>query len=335
MTLTEIDCGNSFSNGGGPAPDGTTGCNMVCYGNASETCGGPNRLDVYDYNNAISALPTSTSSSASSTASSTATGTVPSGWTSLGCYNDTVGDRTLETEIYSIPGASMTVELCLAACLAGGYTLAGLEYAGECYCDNSLHNGGGPAVDGNAQCDMACNGNAAEMCGGPNRLNMYSYSSGAASTTSPSGSGTATAKASSTSSTTSSGPTVTSLPTGWAYKGCWLDQQYGRILAVSEPNSATLTVESCVATCSEAGYSIAGMEYYTQCFCGNAIINEGVLATSQSDCNTACGGNSAEICGGGDRMSIYSNQTTVYVQPVPAVQNTSLPGNWEYQGCLM
>jgi hypothetical protein len=260
----KLDCGNSFSNGGGPAPDGTAGCNMACYGNASETCGGPNRLDVYDYNNAISALPTSTTSTSSTAASATATGPALSGWTSLGCYSDTVGDRTLETEIYSIPGADMTVELCTAACLTAGFDLAGVEYAGECYCDTSFHNGGGPAPDGDALCDMACNGNAAETCGGPDRLNVYSYTaSGTGSTTSVSGTGTSTSKPT---STTSIGTGATSLPTGWTYKGCWVDEQYGRILAISEPEVATLTVESCVATCSGLGYSVAGMEYYTQCF---------------------------------------------------------------------
>jgi hypothetical protein len=43
------DCGNSTSNGGGPASDGNVGCNMACAGNASEFCGGPNRLDLYTF----------------------------------------------------------------------------------------------------------------------------------------------------------------------------------------------------------------------------------------------------------------------------------------------
>jgi WSC domain len=227
----------------------------------------------------------------------------------------------------------MTIELCTAACLAAGFTLAGVEYAGECYCDTAISNGGGPAPDGNALCDMACNGNAAETCGGPNRLNVYSYTgSGSGSTTSVSGTGTSTSQPT---STTSIGSGVTGLPTGWTYKGCWLDQQHGRILSFSEGDIATLTVESCVAACKGLGYSVAGMEYYTQCYCGNAIIGQGVLASPQSGCNTPCGGNSAETCGGPDRMSIYSNQTNLYVQPLAVVQNTSLPGNWEYQGCLM
>jgi hypothetical protein len=294
---------------------------MICNGNTSETCGGANRLDVYASNAALTS-PTSTTSGSSQSPSSSA----PAGWASLGCYIDSVGARTLETEIYSIPGASMTVELCTAACFASGFTLAGVEYAGECYCDNTFHNGGGPAPDGNTLCDLACNGNAAEICGGSNRLSLYSRSSSSSAPT-------ATSSGSATSPTP--GPTVTGLPSGWTYKGCWVDQEYGRILIASEPDSSTLTIESCVATCSGLGYSVAGMEYYTQCYCGDAIINRGVLTTAQTDCNTACGGNSAEMCGGGNRMSIYSNQTTLYIQPVPAVQSSSLPGNWEYQGCLM
>lgn len=38
-------------------------------------------------------------------------------------------------------------------------------------------NGGGPAPDGNALCDMPCKGNSAETCGGPNRLDVYQYTS--------------------------------------------------------------------------------------------------------------------------------------------------------------
>jgi hypothetical protein len=44
-----LGCGNAVVNGGGPAPDGNAGCTMACKGNSAETCGGPNRLDVYQY----------------------------------------------------------------------------------------------------------------------------------------------------------------------------------------------------------------------------------------------------------------------------------------------
>ena len=49
--------------------------------------------------------------------------------------------------------ADITVEGCTAACFAQGYVLAGVEYADECYCDNSFQNYGAPAADG---CNMPC-----------------------------------------------------------------------------------------------------------------------------------------------------------------------------------
>jgi hypothetical protein len=71
----------------------------------------------------------------------------------------------------------MTVEACQAGCQALGFTLAGVEYADECYCGNQVQGGNGPAPDGNAQCNMACTGASSETCGGPNRLNLYQYTS--------------------------------------------------------------------------------------------------------------------------------------------------------------
>lgn len=123
--------------------------------------------------------------------------------------------------------------------------------------------------------------------GGPLLLNVWSLGPA------PTGSVVSTVRTA-TSTSVAVGPTT--LPTGWAYKGCWLDQQHGRILASQQPDSAALTVESCVAACVTAGYSVAGMEYFTQCYCGNAMINQAVLAASESECNSACGGNAAEIC---------------------------------------
>src|SRR5207248_1364864 len=108
-------------------------------------------------------------------------GSAPAGWTYAGCYTDSVGARTLS--VREFPAGSMTVELCTSACQAAGYTIAGVEYAGECYCDNVLRNGGGPAPDGSTGCNMACNGNAAEICGGANRLSLYTASGSSVTTT--------------------------------------------------------------------------------------------------------------------------------------------------------
>jgi hypothetical protein len=174
-------------------------------------------------------------------------------------------------------------------------------------------------------CGTLCDGNSSEYCGGGNRLDLYS---GAATT--PTGGNPSTTAASPTSIGTGS---ATGLPTGWKYGGCFVDNLNGRILSVQQPDNAALTVESCVNTCAGAGYSVAGMEYSVQCFCGNAIINGGALATQQTDCSSACGGNSAEKCGAGNRMSIYNTGTLQTVGP-PTTAKTGLPGSWQYSGCI-
>lgn len=83
-----------------------------------------------------------------------------------------------------VPGgeAAMIVEACTAVCQYNKYSLAGIEYGGECCeywlcfnerhrlnysldCDNALRNGiTGPAPDSpsNLYCNMVCNGNSSE-----------------------------------------------------------------------------------------------------------------------------------------------------------------------------
>lgn len=203
-----------------------------------------------------------------STRVSTSTASMPgtTGWTFLGCYSDNVNGRTLVNG-FQVPGgaSAMTVELCEATCKSAGYILAGVEYSGECCkcptpsfysgarllitpgCDNELENGGGPAPDGNAQCTMTCSGAPTETCGGPNRLDLYSY----ASTT-----------VASTATTTSVSATATA--TGWNFRGCYTDSVAARTLGHPYPANP-MTVEKCLASCQAAGYILAGVEYAQEC----------------------------------------------------------------------
>ena len=241
----------------------------------------------------------------------------------------------------STPGGSgsLTVALCTTACKNSGYTYAGVEYAGECYCGNAIANGG-PAPDGFSGCNMLCNGNSSEYCGGPNRLDMYKLGAAAASSTAtsaptvPPGNPVPPASTTTATGTVATGKgSATGLPTGWSYQGCYVDGTNGRIVANQEPDSQTNTIEACVSTCVGLGYTVSGVEYGVQCFCGNYIVNGGTLAPADTDCNVACAGNSKEMCGGGNRMSIYSNGP-VQVQQPPGPQKTGLPGSWTYSGCI-
>lgn len=105
-------------------------------------------------------------------------------------------------------------------------------------------------------------------------------------------------------------------------------------MANEQGDNDQLTIESCIASCSNLGYSVAGVEYSKQCFCDNFLRNAATKA-SEADCNMPCGGNPNQKCGAGDRLSIYSNSTAdLTVYPVPSVQKTNLTGSWKYAGCL-
>ncbi|KAG4437093.1 hypothetical protein IFR05_007427 [Cadophora sp. M221] len=298
---SECYCDLQVRNGNARATDATT-CNTPCQGNATQQCGGPNRLSLFRYG--ISASPGATSSSVPSASTSvsptgsgatTTTSATPS-WNYLGCYVDSVGSRTLNNQIYG-NGDIMTTDLCQSQCKKAGYTLSGVEYGGECYCDSALRNGGGPAPDGSAGCNKACNGNSAEICGGGNRLSLYSLTTPGGSTSSSSqisnsGSQTGSSTASSTSALASS---------SWTSLGCYNDSVGSRTL--SNPiygNNDIMTVELCENSCKSAGYTLAGVEYGGECYCDNTIKNYG--APASDGCTMACHGNPAETCGGGDRM---------------------------------
>lgn len=218
-------------------------------------------------------------------------------------------------------------------------------------CDNVLQNGGGPAPDGNALCDMTCDGNTAEICGGPNRLSLYQFVSGGvvttpnptttaksttksttAPTTAPTSKSTGSPTTTSKGSTVSGSGTATNLPAGWQYSGCWVDNANGRILPVAEANNAALTIENCIAYCVGQSYTVAGLEWSQQCFCGTALEN-GATVASESQCSMACSGAANELCGNGNIMSVYS-EGPLAAYGVPAAQTTGLPGNYQYVGCM-
>ncbi|PNH62600.1 hypothetical protein VD0002_g5514 [Verticillium dahliae] len=310
----ECYCGNALAVGGVIANE--LDCNTPCAGDTSQPCGGPNRLTLFftEETNGPSVNPG------------------VGGWVSEGCYIDGAGGRTLSNGIGSIPASGMTVAKCLAACRAGNYKLGGVEYGGECYCDNSLKNGGAPAVDG---CNMLCNGNTTEYCGGPDRLNLYNYKEvvDVSSTVTTTPEPTEVASAISTSTSTSARPVATGYPSGWSEQGCWVDGAGGRILTYQAPDDNALTLQKCAKNCFDLGYTVAGAEYYQQCFCGNSIINNGVKASSDSQCNTPCAGDSTQMCGGGDRMTIISDGPP-RVRGPPSPQLSGFNGDWTYQGCL-
>ncbi|POS81485.1 copper radical oxidase, partial [Diaporthe helianthi] len=242
--------------------------------------------------------------------------------------------RTIGDASY-VDGTNMTALNCINFCSSRRFQYAGTEYSQECYCGSQLAPAAANATE--SDCSSPCTGNANEPCGGANRLTLYHSSQPVGPQPNPGANGfsyvgcySAPDPTSPAVTPTGTTPAPTGFPTGWSAQGCWVDSNQNRILSFKAPDSQTLTPQSCALTCSNAGYTVSGTEYSTQCFCGKGISNGGVRATADTECSSACSGDTKQKCGGPERLSIVS-------QGAPSVQLPPAPigqvGSWTYQGC--
>lgn len=92
----------------------------------------------------------------------------------------------------------------------------------------------------------------------------------------------------------------------FAYIGCGKDNIGGRSLTGASLEQDDMTNEKCVDFCISRGFSIAGTEYGTECFCGNSLPQDrSPIDGLMGDCFMPCGGDETENCGGGGTISLY------------------------------
>ncbi|KAF9465644.1 copper radical oxidase [Collybia nuda] len=306
-TEFSVHCDNNL-HGGVPAP--AADCNMPCSGNSLESCGAGGRLNLYWSGEEPPPPP--------------ATAPTIGNWTSLGCISDNVNGNGRTLAVGMPVTGDMTQAKCTNACFNAGFPLAGAEFAAECYCGATLANGGAPTPA--ADCSMVCAGNSSEFCGGPNRLNVYNYTGTDLPPQQPVGGGGGGGGA-------PVFPVTSGLPGNWSYDACWVDNAFGRAFVVQDNVTPTQTVETCIASCAAKNYTVAGIEFGTECYCGDTLV-AGAVKAVESSCNMGCGGNATEACGGPNRLSVYSSTGNVTALPIPIPLNTSLPGQWQYKGCF-
>ncbi|CAM9489433.1 unnamed protein product [Ectocarpus fasciculatus] len=156
------------SSGDSPDAQGeSSGCNISCSGDSSETCGGSYAMSVYEYSDDDD-TPTPVTPT-------------PSGdgdYESVGCFKDDSSDRVLSGDSVTSSNSFMTPEYCADFC--EGSTYFGTEYGFECFCSSG---GDSPDTLGDASnCDMDCSGDSSETCGGFNAIQVYQLEDGPAPT---------------------------------------------------------------------------------------------------------------------------------------------------------
>ncbi|KAM5543649.1 hypothetical protein V8D89_002900 [Ganoderma adspersum] len=232
---------------------------------------------------------------------------VPSGWTEFGCIAEGTNGRALTGA--STTATNMTRGVCAAFCASQGFTLAGVEFSDECYCDNEMRNGASMSVVTWNECSNHCAGNSNEICGGPQRLTLLSaINAGLSSSISIPSATLSSTQSTAPSSTSASAPTSTSTATpsaGWSSLGCRQDNVSGRTLNVDAFTSDAMTIDGCIAHCDALGQPLAGLEYARECYCGSAFVNGGGAVLADTACDMACSGDSASMCGGPDALTVF------------------------------
>lgn len=226
----------------------------------------------------------------------------------VGCYTEVTG-HALKPGVFAYD--SMTPDTCAANCR--GYSYFGVEYGRECYCGNILAAGSVLATNGDSECNVPCMGNTTEFCGAGGRLSLYRLNGTVVSTPS------STTTAPGTSSTPT-GPANKATVGSYNYYGCQTESTTGRALSAATFAYNTMTIESCMANC--AGYIYFGVEYGRECYCGNSFTTGSVPAPA-TDCSFTCPGDATELCGAGNRLSIYKFNSTIASSSAPGTTATT------------
>jgi hypothetical protein len=221
---------------------------------------------------------------------------------SLGCYQN-ANDGLLPKAFYNYFSSTMNTLECNQACVNRNATWSATTMGKYCYCGNtdipsSLGSGQFIATD---LCTTPCVGNSSQTCGDSGRSNVYNLTNSGLSVVTP------------------------NKPPGWL--GCYAEGTGTRALSDNSFSHSNMTAEMCMNGCSEMGFSYAGVEYSTQCYCGNAFNGGQRLPVSQ--CSMPCGGNTTETCGSSNILELFD--TKVGAAYSAAGYAATKPANWA--GC--
>ena len=94
-----------------------------------------------------------------------------SGYEYKGCFSDDIHSRVLTgLQFANIGHRQVTSTKCVNYCAARGFSMAGTEFGGQCFCGNQLV--GSKKIDESA-CKLPCEGDNSEICGGGLALSVY------------------------------------------------------------------------------------------------------------------------------------------------------------------
>ncbi|KAI4092317.1 MAG: hypothetical protein LQ344_003562 [Seirophora lacunosa] len=122
-------------------------------------------------------------------------------------------------------------------------------------------------------------------------------------------------------STTPSTPSTPAFP-GYSYQGCYTDSVSARVLTGRRTETSTMSYQSCSTFCN--GFPYFGLEHGSECFCGQTLSNPTGPAP-ESDCSMKCSGDGSQVCGAGNRLTLFKSTSQ-------GPSNPAIAG-WTYDAC--
>ncbi|KJA19173.1 hypothetical protein HYPSUDRAFT_897135 [Hypholoma sublateritium FD-334 SS-4] len=223
---------------------------------------------------------------------------IPANWTFVGCFSDAApASRTL-LQAQSPDNPAMTPLLCTEFCsgtdFATPFNFAGTEFTSQCFCDFDIQ--GTATLLPNSSCNFPCGGDANLTCGGASVISVYQNLNANVGPI----------------------PANKAVVGNWTFDGCVTDVvgNNTRSLTIPIPIPAGVTVETCTETCEANGFSITGLEFGGECWCGDSFLVPNITAPV-TDCSRACDADHTELCGAANRLTIYTLKPPVITTAVP------------------
>lgn len=222
----ECYCGSTI-----PTVSSGAVCNIPCFNNFNEYCGGVGAISVYETDTTVTLFNS----------------------TSIGCYKDFYPDhRALPNA--STTSSQMSSQFCGQFCSSKGYSYYGTEYGDECYCGNDISQ---LVSLSSSSCQYTCAGWSSQYCGGSNALSLYSTALPAVSSGNTTASSALTSSQAVTTSSTasSSSSTISVTSSSSSTVSSSLSTSSSSASSSSTTSSSSSTISSISAYTSSSSYS--------------------------------------------------------------------------------
>ncbi|ORY85564.1 hypothetical protein BCR37DRAFT_242572 [Protomyces lactucae-debilis] len=237
----------------------------------------------------------------------------------LGCFNQ--NSRLLVARNVQLIDGNLENGQCQNFCYRKGFSYATTNYMRECFCTNAIDPQAMNFLQDDTFCDLPCAGDSTQFCGGQNgRVSIYvdvtRFDYDKTNSTVPD-------------SLAAAGRGGAPKTIGnYTYVGCWQENSDKLPYIFT---SDQMTLEICVNACAAKNLKYAGVEYGGECRCANTL-PQNLVQVTEPECTNFCRGNQMQPCGGGAKLSLYSNGAVV-LPPPP----TSKPKNaaLQYVGCFV